>query len=197
METEGIINVTERLTPAETRHLKAMEGRIERGMHTFQVVGEALLDIRNNRLYRETHDTFEAYCRDRWEMTRERAGQFIGAAEVVKVLGEGQDEGPVNEAQARELVVVARSVGPEAVQTVWKAAQESGKPLTAAVIREEARKVIAPETAPPPSQTDALVSRISGIITAYNRWLTSKPTRKERGIVSAALTRLNEVTGVG
>ena len=44
---------------------------------TFIEVGKALLAIRDAKLYRKTHKTFEAYCRDRWEMSRPRAYQLI------------------------------------------------------------------------------------------------------------------------
>lgn len=192
----GVKNVTGDLSPAESRHLKAMEARIERGLHTFKVVGEALMDIRDNRLYRQTHATFEAYCRERWDMGRERAYQFIGAAEVVKALGAGDGEGPVNEAQARELVTIAHVGGPEAVQAVWKAAQETGKPVTATVLREVARTVAAPtEVAPGPTPTEALAQRIVSLTSAYVRWLAGKPTRKERAIIDAAVEKFEAAVG--
>ena len=53
--------------------LTECEAVIERGLRTFVEVGEALLRIRDERLYRETHGTFEDYCRERWAMRREVA----------------------------------------------------------------------------------------------------------------------------
>lgn len=62
---------------------------------------------RSRRLYRETHDTFEAYCRDRWEMSRRNANRLIRGAETAEVLGPNgvkpTDKLPANEAQARPL----------------------------------------------------------------------------------------------
>lgn len=57
---------------------------IERGLKTFFEVGQALFAIRNQRLYQETHDTFEAYCLDRWGIQRRRAYQLIDASIVVE-----------------------------------------------------------------------------------------------------------------
>jgi hypothetical protein len=36
--------------------------------------------VGNSRIYRESHDTFEAFCKDEWEMSWQRAYQYIDAA---------------------------------------------------------------------------------------------------------------------
>jgi hypothetical protein len=74
------------LTTPERTQLKTCEGRIEKGLATFIEVGTALLEIRDSRLYRETHSTFENYCRDRWQLQRKRAYHFIEAASVINNL---------------------------------------------------------------------------------------------------------------
>lgn len=57
---------------------------IERGLTTFVEVGEALLEIRESRLYRETHATFEAYCQSRWAWSGDHAKRLMNAAEVAE-----------------------------------------------------------------------------------------------------------------
>ena len=53
------------------------------------------------RLYRDTHPTFEDYCRERWGMSRRYANRQIEAAGVAETL---TPIGAIpNEAQAREL----------------------------------------------------------------------------------------------
>lgn len=42
--------------------------------------GKALADVWDKRLYRETHETFEDYCRDRWDLAREDADFLISLA---------------------------------------------------------------------------------------------------------------------
>lgn len=56
------------LTHDEQCELKQCEETIERGLHTFHEVGAALLVVRDKRLYRKSHRTFEEYCRERWGM---------------------------------------------------------------------------------------------------------------------------------
>ena len=52
------------------------------GVAVFVEVGKALAKIRDGRLYRETHATFEAYCAERWGWSRVRAHQLIESSEV-------------------------------------------------------------------------------------------------------------------
>ena len=54
--------LSRRLTAAETDFLSQLEDTIATGLHTFREVGEALGMIRDNRLYRASHPTFEDYC---------------------------------------------------------------------------------------------------------------------------------------
>jgi hypothetical protein len=92
--------------PAKPR-LAELEAIIERGMRTFIEVGNALLEIRNRRLYREQgFKTFEDYCRERWNMSRTYAYRQIDAAKVVQNLSPIGDI-PLTEAQARELARVS------------------------------------------------------------------------------------------
>ncbi|MEI6451832.1 MAG: hypothetical protein WCP98_18055, partial [Actinomycetes bacterium] len=68
------------------RTLTDLEGIIERGLDTFVDVGEALAEIRDRQMYRETHATFEAYCRERWGWSRSYAYRHIEAAQAVALL---------------------------------------------------------------------------------------------------------------
>ena len=72
------------LTTAESKTLADHESTIERGLKTFYAVGNALLAIRDDRLYRQTHKTFEAYCRDRWDMGRNYVNKLITACYETK-----------------------------------------------------------------------------------------------------------------
>lgn len=73
-------------------------------------VGYALQSIRDDRLYRATHSTVEAYCRERWEMPRQRANQLIAASGVVTCLQLQNDDNccqtPATESQARQLTAL-------------------------------------------------------------------------------------------
>jgi hypothetical protein len=61
------------LTGSEAAALAECEEAIEAGLRSFVVVGDRLYRIREERLYRATHGTFEAYCRDRWTLSVRQA----------------------------------------------------------------------------------------------------------------------------
>ena len=52
----------------------------------FFIAGKALKDLRDKRLYRETHSTFKSYVRDRFDFTRRAADYLISAADIVENL---------------------------------------------------------------------------------------------------------------
>lgn len=127
----------------ETRTLVELEGIIERGLQTFVEVGQALREIREQRLYRETHATFEAYCKERWGWSRVHAHRHIEAAKVASLLPMGNR--PVSERVARELTAVE----PEQVPDVWaETVQQHGPEPTAkqtrAVVRRSRRTLSVP-----------------------------------------------------
>lgn len=129
------------LTEAESAELTALETTIERGLQTFWEVGEALFTIRDKRLYRATHATFDAYCRERWQMSKTQANRLIGAADVAKDLAP-IGVIPSSESVARPLV----SLPPEQRQEVWQKAVDSavdGKP-TAADVAQVAKEIKQP-----------------------------------------------------
>ncbi|UHD45351.1 hypothetical protein LUX29_20540 [Aureimonas altamirensis] len=72
--------------------LRHCEAVIHKGLSTFQEVGEALIEIRDSKLYRESHETFEVYCRDRWDLHRRRAYQLIDHAKAMEVIVEAAGE---------------------------------------------------------------------------------------------------------
>lgn len=119
------------LNPAALVALTDCEQRIERGLKTFIDVGQALAEIRDSRLYKGTHGTFEDYCRDRWKMSDGRARQFMIAAETATNVAVEGLPAPTNEGQARALAAVPE---PERAE-VWREAVErtNGKPTAAAV----------------------------------------------------------------
>ena len=138
------------LDRSEAGRLAACEARIERGLATFVDVGQALLEVRDGRLYRAEHGTFEGYCRERWGMSRQRAGQLIDASEVVGAMtttvdtpvgemGTTVPTPPSSERVARELAPL-RSDPPRLREAWSEAVQEHGPEPTAAEVREVARR---------------------------------------------------------
>lgn len=109
--------------PDEIDHLERCEAIIERGLQTFMLVGTALMEIRDSRLYRH-FGTFEDYCRERWGLNRQRAYQLIDAARVVQNVNHGGQAPPIlptNERQVRPIV----NLEPDQQRTVWQKAVET------------------------------------------------------------------------
>src|SRR3990167_618191 len=71
------------LTVTEQTQLDYYEEIIERGKLVFFQVGMALMTIRDERLYRGTHTTFERYCQERWGFSRRYANMLVDASDVV------------------------------------------------------------------------------------------------------------------
>ncbi|MCE9556756.1 MAG: hypothetical protein K8T91_25695 [Planctomycetes bacterium] len=93
------------LAPPEAAELTRLENIVHSGLSSFVAVGNALAQINEQRLYRETHDTFEIYLRDRWQIGRAHGYRLIAAAETVEVLSPRGDIPPwITETHLRPLL---------------------------------------------------------------------------------------------
>jgi len=73
------------LTVDERQRFTELCGIIDRGMVSWIEVGKALYELMpgvggGQRLYRETHRTFDEFVRDRWGFGRNYAGKLVNAA---------------------------------------------------------------------------------------------------------------------
>ena len=73
------------LSTIEKSQLTALEKIIEKNPESFIKVGTALLEIRDSKLYRDTHETFEEYCRGRWGFGKSYVNDLIGSATAYNV----------------------------------------------------------------------------------------------------------------
>jgi len=140
------------LSPKESTRLEKCEAVIERGLQTFVEVGNALLEIRNSRLYRQEFDTFEDYCRERWQMSYRRAAQLMDAAEIVSNLN-NCSETPTHESQVRPLT----KLEPEEQREAWNEAVKdspNGKP-TAKDVEAAVDRFKAPVKSDDPPKVDS------------------------------------------
>ena len=120
-----LVNVFEEkeLIVPEQERLAELENTISKNFQAFYVVGCALAEINANRLYRQAHETFEEYCRERFEIARRTAYQYLRGAEVMdNVRSCAQiDQAPANEAQVRPLT----RLEPEKQVEAWEEAVKS------------------------------------------------------------------------
>ncbi|HYW21188.1 MAG TPA: hypothetical protein VE956_18195 [Nodularia sp. (in: cyanobacteria)] len=121
--TVSAVEVRE-LTQEEQSDRLHLERKVERA---FFEAGKALTELRDRRLYRSTHGTFEEYCRDRFGYSRRQPYLLMEAAVIFDNLLENCDRNdhilPTNEWQIRPLSKLDRDIQPEA----WEQAVESAK----------------------------------------------------------------------
>jgi hypothetical protein len=145
---------TEELSSTQQDVLRACEQVIEKTQRSFVECGNALAKIRDERLYRTSHDNFETYCQERWGWGRARAAQLIEAASVVSDLPKKLLTIVNNEGQARALAAVPE----EDRKAVMQAVKESKEPVTAKAIEAAAEKIVEPaKPAPKPDKKAEVV----------------------------------------
>ena len=103
--------------------LQYNEQVIQDGLETYMKVGYALMEIRDNRLYRKEFKTFEEYCHKKWDKTSRWAQRMMKASEVVGVL-----EDATNWSQIPETI--------ETIPCPWE-----GEPLETTAIAVECEPV--------------------------------------------------------
>lgn len=108
------------LVPEEANRLARCEAAIARGIKAFGEVGAALFEIREGRLYRQTHGTFDDYCQERWGMSKTHANRLINASAVMtNVIPIGVI--PTAESQVRPLA----KMPPDEQKSIWREAVET------------------------------------------------------------------------
>jgi len=123
--SDNIIN-EKSLTVGEVNLLEELEGVVRDNFLAFVKVGEALAEIRDKRLYRnQDNRTWEGYCRELWDMSRQHAERLIASGKVIETLktapiGAVSPDNPnfllpINEAQARPLA----NLEPKEQAIVW------------------------------------------------------------------------------
>ncbi|PSB06981.1 hypothetical protein C7B62_21290 [Pleurocapsa sp. CCALA 161] len=152
------------LTVSEESDRNSLERKVERA---FYEAGMALMELRDRRLYRSTHNTFEEYCRDRFDYTRRRPYQLIEAAQIYDNLIEkcakflhirashlGSPQVldmpvlPTKEGQVQPLSQLERESQPLAWETAVEEA--GGKVPTGRIVKNVVRRIKDETSAPVP-----------------------------------------------
>ena len=131
----NLLNVSER------NELERCEVVIKQGLKTFVEVGQALMLIRDKRLYRSEFGTFEDYCRQKWNMVQQSATRLIRAAETITIL-ESEPIGsllPQTESQARPLTKLEPELQAEAWQQV---VEQHGEKVTQKKVQEVVKEFV-------------------------------------------------------
>jgi hypothetical protein len=126
------------LSMREVERLRKFELAIERYLTNADECREALIGIRDERLYRVNHGTFEAYCAKRWGITRQRAYQLIREGEVKAALPPKTQE---KVKSSRALLALNEVPAESRERVVEEAAKASGGEATEASINAAAAKL--------------------------------------------------------
>lgn len=110
------------MTEIVKHSLAENEAVIRRSLTDFIEVGHALMEIRDERQYVAAgFDTFENYCRERWDFARSTANDHINSVRVVDVVSARANIAPPQtEFQARPLIKVLNQDGEDAVTQAWE-----------------------------------------------------------------------------
>jgi hypothetical protein len=117
----------------EQADLATSEAVIDTRLKAFFEVGEALMKIRELKLYRSRFQTFEEYCRTRWDFSRIHANRLLHATEVrSKLIPLNATILPENERQTRPLI----GLSPKLAGKAWLKALElaAGGKVTGSIV---------------------------------------------------------------
>lgn len=144
------------LSPAQSDRLGTLESTIQKGLTSFVEVGNALLAIRDEELYRLDYSTFEEYCRGRWGLSIRHSKRLMSAAETSR------------EIETHLVNKVVNKTGPMG-HTPLPESERVARPLSALPIKErpvawEEAVAIAPNGKPTAKIVESVVSATVGRI---------------------------------
>lgn len=171
-ETLTVVFAPKELDMQEADRLARLESSIEKNLAAFYAVGLALAEIKQDRLYRENYDTFEAYCRDRYSLARRTAYQYIESAATVDNLKECAqlEHKPTLESHLRPL----NNLTPEDQRTAWLEVEAAaqGDRITAALVQRVVKQVFGEQAPKAGPQVDQDTAEIIATIKANLKALT-------------------------
>jgi len=144
------------LTPEQKKRFEALNKTVRQSLKEMIDAAIALEEIRRDRLYREKYATFESYCNEVHQMSRQYASRLIGAAKIYHGLltiidrADATERPPLprNELQLSALKPLP---GPELRLQAYTAALEAvegdARRVTAELIRTKVQEMM-PETPP-------------------------------------------------
>ncbi len=119
----------------------SLEGVVLRGKTVFLEVCQALLELKEKRLYRETHTSFARYCRERLGLTRQGSWYWTSFARVHRAVAEEFPDcpPPVRPRQVRPLTGVPAR---DAAATFARASRRKGGQPTNREVQTELEDLI-------------------------------------------------------
>lgn len=174
-----------KLSAIERSKYSNCKDTIKSGLKSFIEVGDALLELRESKLYREEYGTFEECCDIEFGISRPRAYQFMASSDVAGNLSTMVDKASLNERQLRPLTSVPAEKQGEVFQAAKDKAEREGRKVTAKDVKAA---VVASKPPPPPKKRefpkdDKGKEIPNALIPLWNR----------RGEVKVMINSLNEI----
>ena len=145
---EPILEVGDVLSDPAQAERYAWEKVLKPGWHSLVQAGLALARIRDERLYRVEFDTFEAYCRVKWQHGRRYIHRLIAAAQLfTRLRADWPSRKPDRETHLRPLI----GLTPEQAVAAWKRAVEKAgnRRITARLVKSAVQELQLRATAAP------------------------------------------------
>lgn len=186
-------------TPEEELEFQECEGIVRQSWTHFARLGEALARIRDKKLYKNEHYSFETYCRERWGYGHTQAWRYIRAAEAHKMLGSIPGIPlPECEAQIRPLV----GLSDELAQKAWLHALSCspGGVVTARLVKRAVKAVLRDERDEQPvvpAEPNAVRQKRyrlrESVRTGFKELLTLLMGRAERDVLIAKVQEIERL----
>ena len=131
----NLLNIEER------NELERCEVVIKQGLKTFVEVGQALMLIREKKLYRVEYGTFKDYCEEKWGFKERRVYELMNSSKVIDNLENCAIAQvlPQNESQARPLTKLEPELQAEAWQ---KTVEQHGENITQKKVEEVVKEFV-------------------------------------------------------
>jgi hypothetical protein len=153
------------IATAQQQELFASEARIEDARRTITrswvIIGQELRTIHDRNLWRHTHQSFEVYCRQRWDYSLTRAYDLMQAEAVVHNLQ--QPDWTADVSQIREIepprheshVHPLRGLAPAQQREAWRQAEETAPAggLTARHVKQTVQNLYGKEVVSVPQRS--------------------------------------------
>ena len=184
----NLLNVSER------NELERCEVVIKQGLKTFVEVGQALMLIRDKRLYRSEFGTFKEYCSQKWNMHDRNARFLIDAAQVVENLESGTIVPlPQNESQARPLTKLEPELQAEAWQQV---VEQHGENITQKKVQEVVKEFVPINNELKQAKKEPMFAMTEQEILAKAKVIKQAKQAEKRRIKEIELQKIKEIGSI-
>lgn len=163
-------------TTATTRTLSDLKQIVDRTLNSTIECGMALREIRDRKLFLEECGSFQEFCEKNWRVTRARAYQLIGSADMVDSLPESVSTQVDTEKAARTLRKVPKKDREAVIQAAAKTGKVNEKSINAAAAKIiDVEQVIYDKTGfeipsqSPAMQTWLACGEVQDMLTAISR----------------------------